>query len=75
MSAHSLYALHENVPNIWVDESEFYTDPDVIYEPELFNDEIPQWEAQPAVVTSNSEDSDTENPQEILLPLESETPQ
>ena len=46
----------------------------MVYEPELFNDEILQWKAQPAVVTSNSEDSDPESPQEIMLLLEPETP-
>ena len=64
------FILHENVPDIQVDESHFYTEPDVIDEPEHFHGETPQVTPTPAAFSSDTEESDHENPRNIIIHLE-----
>ena len=55
----------KNVPDTEVTESQFFNDPDVIDEAKLLNKETPH--RTPTVVSSNTEESDHENPQEIIM--------
>ena len=60
------FISHENVPDNQVEKSQFYNDPEMD-KPELFHDELSRLTLPLAVVTSNTEDYDKENPQEIKL--------
>ena len=66
-----IFIPHENVPDIPVDESQFYTDSDVIDELELFGTEAT---TQPAAVSFGTDESDHDNQQESFIPLQPETP-
>ena len=61
---------HMNVRDIQTYESQFYTKPDVIDEPEHFQDQTPQLTLTSGAVSSDTEVSDPENPQEIVIPGE-----
>ena len=62
---------HQNVPHKQVDESQFYVYPDLIDDPELLHNEIPQF--TPAAVSSDTGYSDQEKAQKFVFPLEPET--
>ena len=46
------FIKHKNVPALQVDESQFYTDPDVIDKPVIFHDETPQLTPTPTTRSS-----------------------
>ena len=58
-----------------MDEANYYNDPKVSEEPELFHYKTPQLRPTPAAVSTDTEDSDHENSQDIIIALEPETPQ
>ena len=63
------FIRQENVRQIQVNESHFYAHSDVVDETALSNIDVPQFRAQPAVVTPNTgEEFDHRNPSEIKFP-------
>ena len=57
----------ENVPDAQVNESHFYTDPNLFDEPEFFHDETPQVTSATVAFSSDPAESDHETPREIII--------
>ena len=66
---------HEKVSDFQVDESQFFNDSAVIDEPELFSNETPLVTPTAEAVSSEPEESDHKNSEEIIIHLEPEITQ